>query len=122
MHTRALSSAVLCRTVLSVLVGILSLPTLAQSSAGSGPALRFPGGIEVEATGTLVVVDGVLDAVLRVDPVTGNRTVISDDNTGSGPALSSPFAIAVEASGSLVIGDNGLEAVLRVDPVTGNRT
>jgi hypothetical protein len=40
-------------------------------------ALRFPGGIEVEATGTLVVVGGVLDAVLRVDPLTGDRTVVS---------------------------------------------
>ena len=96
MYTRALSGTVRRRTVLSVLVGILSLPTLAQSSVGSGPSLRFPAGIEVEATGTLVVVDSALGAVLRVDPVTGNRTVISDANTGSGPPLSFPQGIAVE--------------------------
>lgn len=77
MHTCALSSIVLCRTVLSVLVGVLSLPTLAQSLVGSGPAFKFPLDIAVEATGTLVVIDVDLRAVVRVDPVTGDRTAIS---------------------------------------------
>ena len=59
-----------------------------------------PTGIAVEPSGTLVVVDNGLRAVVRVDPQTGARTIISDATTGSGPALVRPIAIAVEASTS----------------------
>lgn len=77
MHMRALSGTVLRRTVLSVLVGLLSVPTPAQSIVGSGPAFSFLEGIAVEASGSLVVLDVPRGAVLRVDPVTGDRTIIS---------------------------------------------
>jgi hypothetical protein len=77
MHTPVLSSTLLRRTVLSVLVGILSIPTLAQSGVGSGPVLGGPYSIALEPSGSLVVVDVILVAVLRVDPATGDRTVIS---------------------------------------------
>jgi len=69
-----------------------------------------------------VVTDQVLGAVFRVDPVTGDRTILSDVNTGSGPGFGNPIGIAVEAAGSLVVVDFVLGAVFRVDPVTGNRT
>jgi streptogramin lyase len=119
---RTLSSPVLYRAALSVLAGLLSIPTVAQSSIGSGPAFVTPWAIAVEATSTLVVVDSGLHTVARVDPVSGDRTVVSDAMNGSGPALSFPAAIAVEASGSLVVSDAGLKAVMRVNPVTGDRT
>ena len=64
---------------------------------GSGPAFMSPFGIAVEADGSLVVVDSVLKAVVRVDPTTGNRMIISDNEMGMGPAFMSPFGIAVEA-------------------------
>ena len=88
------------------------------------PAQRstFPRGIAVEASGDLVVVDTGLDAVVRVDPVTGDRTIVSDAGTGTGPAFNSPRGIAVEASGDLVVVDSDLDAVFRVDPVTGDRS
>jgi streptogramin lyase len=124
MHPPVLSSPVLRRTVLSMLVGILSLPTLAQSGVGSGPRLGGPSGMALEASGSFVVTDEGLDAVLRVDPVTGDRTIVSDASTGRGPALRSPQGIAVEASGRLVVVNYGrtIAAVLRVDPATGDRT
>jgi sugar lactone lactonase YvrE len=85
-----------------------------------------PTGIAVEPSGTLVVVDNGLRAVVRVDPQTGARTIISDATTGSGPALVRPIAIAVEASGAFVVIDfsPGVSpgAVVRVDPQTGART
>ncbi|MDA2918390.1 hypothetical protein MYX76_02650 [Desulfobacterota bacterium AH_259_B03_O07] len=56
-----------------------------SKSIGSGPGFVTPLGIAVEADGNLVVVDIDLDAVLRVDRVSGNRTIISDAGTGSGP-------------------------------------
>ena len=44
---------------------------------GGGPALQAPRGVAIEASGDLVVVDFVLAAVVRVDPVTGDRTIES---------------------------------------------
>ena len=103
----------------------------------------------MEATGTLVVVEAGglgansgLEAVIRVDPQTGDRTLVSGrcvdppmctisiggGPIGSGPVLTSPRAIAVEADGSLVVVDEGFrvtggfDTVIRVDPVTGDRT
>ena len=70
-----------------------------------------------------MVVDSGLDAVVRVDPTTGDRTIISGidplgvyDMVGSGPGFGSPGGIAVEADGSLVVVDGSLKAVVRVDP------
>jgi len=70
----------------------------------------------------VVVTDSERDAIFRVNPLTGDRTILSDDNNGSGPALISNSGIAVEDDGSLIVVDGGLLAVVRVDPVTGDRT
>nr|CBH38996.1 hypothetical protein containing NHL repeats [uncultured archaeon] len=96
--------------------------TSTPESIGSGMCFKRPVGIAVEADGQLVVTDLVLDAVIRVDPVSGNRTVVSDNSTGSGTCFKRPVGIAVEADGSLVVVDKDLKAVVRVDPVNGNRT
>jgi len=121
MHVRALSTGIICRTLLSALLTLLCPPALALSGVGSGPAFEDPIGIAVEASGTLVVADPILQAVLRVDPVSGDRAIISDATTGSGPAFDFPQRLAVEASGTLVVVDINLLAVLRVNPTTGDR-
>jgi glucose/arabinose dehydrogenase len=96
--------------------------TSTTESIGSGMYFKRPFGIAVEAYGQLVVTDLVLDAVVRVDPVSGNRSILSDNSTGSGPGFKTPRDIAVEADGSLAVVDKDLKAVVRVDPVNGNRT
>ena len=96
-----------------------------EASVGSGPGFKAPLGIAVEADGGLVVTDIDLKAVLRADPTTGDRTIVSDNSTGSGPSFKAPWNIAVEADGSLVVVDCGIDALnatVRVDPVSGNRT
>ncbi len=93
-----------------------------SDSIGSGPGFVTPVGIALEADGSLVVTDSGLEAVVRVDQVSGDRTIISDASTGSGPGVVAPRGIAVEADGSLVVTDSGLEAVVRVDQVSGDRT
>jgi sugar lactone lactonase YvrE len=102
-----------------------------RNMIGSGPPLKSPQGIAVEKSGTLVVVDSFLQAVIRIDPDNGNRTVVSrgsetvSSSIGSGPPLKSPQGIAVEKSGTLVVIDSILStgsAVVRVDPASGNRT
>ena len=94
------------------------MPTWAMAQA-----LVAPSGIAVvEADGSLVVVDNGLDAVVRVDPASGDRTIISDADMGDGPGFVAPRGIAVQADGSLVVVDSGLRAVVRVDSTTGERT
>ena len=58
-----------------------------QSSCtvGTGPAFSFPLGIAVGPDGAIFVTDGALYAVMRVDPVTGNRAIVSSPSVGSGP-------------------------------------
>jgi hypothetical protein len=92
----------------------------AEASVGSGPPFFSPTDLAVEASGSLVVVDGHVAAMLRVDPVSGDRTGVSHATIGNGPAFVSPTAVAVEASGALVVSDR--EQVLRVAPVSGDRT
>ena len=52
---------------------------------GSGPGFVTPLGIAVETGGSLVVADSDLMAVVQVDQVSGDRTIISDASIGSGP-------------------------------------
>jgi hypothetical protein len=94
---------------------------------GSGPALVDPTAIAVEAAGTLVVLDTALSGprVLRVDPVSGTRTIVADAPAAGGPDVSYGD-IAVEATGDLVVLEKSsfprLIRVVRVDPVSGVRS
>ena len=72
-------------------------------------------------------------SIIRVDPTTGDRTVLSDANTDvpddpdtpdveeAGPNWVVPQGIAVEDDGRLAVTDSGRISVLRVDPTTGQR-
>jgi hypothetical protein len=88
---------------------------------GTGPAFQRLRDIAVEADGALVVADDFdrQGVVVRVDPLSGDRTVISNDRAGSGPLFHDPQAVTVEASGSLVVA--GSNSIVPVDPLSGNR-
>lgn len=58
-------------------VAAVSCCSSALGQFGDGPALMDPEDIAVEASGDLVVLDPSLDAVFRVDPVTGDCTFLS---------------------------------------------
>ena len=123
MSRRTLVNLVLVPVMLLTLgVSLISAAPVGEEVRGSGPGFGSPFGIAVESDGSLVVVDPGLEALVRVDPVSGERTILSDDSTGPGPGFGSPRGIAVESDGSLVVVDDGLEALVRVDPVSGERT
>ena len=67
-----------------------------MNMVGMGPAFMNPSGIAVEPDGSLVVVDSVLKAVVRVNK-DGDRTIISDNEMGKGSGLDfmDPRGIAV---------------------------
>ncbi len=106
--------------------------------AGTGSASVLPGGTAaVSGAFGPVVVDGVLfelgstpsgaRVLFRVDPVTGQRTVI-----GSDPPFSNPRALVADPGGTLLVADIfqtagggftiSIGRVFRVDPDTGART
>jgi hypothetical protein len=103
------------------------------SNATQGPLGDNPTGVAVEASGFILVIDyavgtGGNGVLFRVDPATGNRTLLSDfGNSAQGPTGVDPVGVAVEASGFILVidedaGTNSAGALFRVDPVTGNRT
>lgn len=79
---RILKSGLLALALVMVLFGVSVVPVTAadgdsdvnSESIGSGVGFEEPFGIAVEADGSIVVADNGLDAVVRVDPITGNRT------------------------------------------------
>src|SRR5690349_1539878 len=72
--------------------------------------------------GDLVVSDETLRALLRVDPVTGDRTILSDTTHGTGPNFNMQLGVTVDVAGNIFVAGNATPAIFRVDPVTGNRT
>jgi hypothetical protein len=76
------------------------------------------------AAGALLVMDISLDALLKVDLNTGNRTIVSDLDTGTGPGFGIPIAIALDVENNrvLVANDSLDPSVLAVDLATGDRS
>lgn len=106
-----------------------------------GGLARFPSGMAVEASGTILVAApfagsapaGAMSpggALFRVDPESGQRTVLSDfGNATQGTTGTLLRAAAVEATGTPLVVDQdvddfgaGLGMLFRVDPLTGQRT
>jgi len=96
--------------------------TGAQTSISSGGVFLSLFGVGLDTNGLLYVVDR--DAfnitnqgsggVIRVDPATGQQTVVSvRDN------LESPMGMAVEANGDVVAASFFGDSIVRVDPATG---
>lgn len=106
-----------------------------------GPAAGPPAGVAVEASGTILVVDRdggteFQGALLRVDPVSGQRTPVSDfDDAAQGVLGRSPTGLAVEPDGKVLVIDppdariimvaidpgDDPKQLLRVDPNRGSR-
>ena len=98
-----------------------------NASPAGGPAFVDPFALTLAANGDILVSDqnafGGGGGVIRVDPVTGVRTTVTQNGAPSGgPSFDAPFGITTEASGSIVVADATLAALVRVDPATGART
>ncbi len=100
---------------------------VSDDTTGNGPGLLYPSDLVVEADSSIVALDLWRKAVVRIDPISGDRMIVSDDTTGSGPIFSSPRSLTIEADGNLVVtykSERGPthEVLMRVDPVSGDRT
>jgi glucose/arabinose dehydrogenase len=81
-----------------------------------------PVGVAVEADDTLLVIDSGSNALYRVDPRSGDRSVVSSADRGKGRPFTNPHNVTVEADGGILVFDDGIAALLRVDPRSGDRT
>jgi hypothetical protein len=118
---------------------------IASATVGSGPAMS-PIDIAFAASGDLIVSNSASltigpggpvttpGSIMRVDPATGNRTILSGGAAGSGPALLDPAGLSLEPDGDILLADAGAQTIgpggpvigtgriFRIDPATGNRT
>lgn len=69
-----------------------------------------------------MVADQNLRAVLRIDPTTGDRTIVSSAERGSGVQFGRPLGIAVELDGTILVADREVEFLIAIDPATGDRS
>ena len=95
---------------------------------------RNPRAVAVEADGQILVTTGIPGTLnnkpllVRVDPVSGGRTIVSDFQDGSQGALGiDPRGIATEAGGAILVidaqgGPSALGELFRINPQTGFRT
>jgi hypothetical protein len=98
-----------------------------NTSPPGGPDFVFPWGIAVDKLGNILVSDqaafGGTGGIIRVDPVTGVRTTVSENTApAGGPSFFSPGDLVVEDCGSILVTDTASEAVFRVNATTGVRT
>src|SRR5262245_33333640 len=73
--------------------------------------------------GDILAVDFDFDRVVRIDPITGDRTNISgsiQNTVGAGPLWNSPTGIVLEPAGSLVVSQR-FDKLFRVNPTSGDR-
>jgi hypothetical protein len=107
--------------------------TLSENTSPlGGPDFANPSDVVLANNGDMLVVDtnafaGAGGGVIRVNPVTGARTTLSENSSPSGgPSFVDPFGIALAANGDILVADQnafgGGGGVIRVDPVTGART
>ena len=98
-----------------------------NASPAGGPQFVDPFALTLAANGDILVSDqnafGGGGGVIRVDPVTGVRTTVTQNGAPTGgPSFDAPFGITTEANGSIVVADSTLAALVRVDSATGSRT
>jgi DNA-binding beta-propeller fold protein YncE len=111
---------------------------LSDATTGAGVPLLDPVGIEIESVTQpqlverAFVIDSGLRALLSVDPVSGDRTVVSDDTIGTGAPFAGLVSFALDASAQtagaaslafvLDAPPQTSPSILRVDLATGDRS
>jgi hypothetical protein len=87
--------------------------------SGTGTALELPQSLVVSGD-RAIVGDASLRAIVTVDLLTGDRSVLSDSAHGQGPLFVSPNGLALMGADVLVL-DTSLDTLFSVDPATGDR-
>ena len=92
---------------------------VSDANTGSGPELSRPFGVTIGTDGFIYASDKNENAIFRIDPETGDRTIFSTCPSID-PAVSDLLYLATEADGNLVVVDQIIDEVIRVNPVNGD--
>jgi DNA-binding beta-propeller fold protein YncE len=108
--------------------------TSQPTEIGVGPEFSLAYGVHRTSDNQIVVVTGMLGGaidgttrIVKVDPATGNRSLLLDSDQfnrplwGAGPAIQDPYGSALESDNKLLVTDSR-GRILRVDLTTGDRT
>ncbi len=93
-----------------------------SADIGTGPDFDRPRQIALDDTGNIFETDRGNDAIFKIDPLTGNRTIFSDFENGTGPDFSDARGITFDALDNILVTDKNLQALFLVNPITGNRS
>jgi hypothetical protein len=83
---------------------------IADPTTGSGPAVGGLGALTVAGDGTLVATGSDAQGrpwILRIDPATGVRTLLSGTGRGDGPPLKGGTGLVAKPDGTLAVLDGG---------------
>jgi DNA-binding beta-propeller fold protein YncE len=97
---------------------------VSSGAVGSGPAFVMPAGVAWDAgTGDVLVADArsAYGALISVDPLTGDRTVVSDDTTGSGTELDKAADVCLDAAAGSAFVVDRTHRPFQIDLGTGGR-
>ena len=105
------------------------LSDFTNPTQGTVVDLSYTGGLALEHSGAILADSGGTsprNLLLRIDPMSGNRTVVSDfDNAAQGPLGANLAGTAVQDCGLVIVGapdpTTGRNNLFRVDPRTGRR-
>lgn len=92
---------------------------LSAPARGQGPAFVLPAQLEIQ-NGVITVLDREV-GILRVDPVSGDRRLVSGGSVGLGVSFDNPRAMLIQGN-DIIVADTGIDALIRVDATTGDRT
>jgi PKD repeat protein len=101
---------------------VLPVSTLTR---GTGPFFRSLNGLAPDINGDLLVTDGrfsLTPAIFRVNMVTGNRVIVSNQTIGTGPTFAFPGLPAVAPDGSYFVPDMNLGYITQINRSTGDRS
>jgi hypothetical protein len=92
---------------------------------GEGPGFRQLRAIALADDGTIFAGDEVGSddsVVFRVDPSSGDRTIVSGPDKGTGPQLRRPRRLVVFGNDQIAMLDDDLDGLLIINAQTGDRT
>lgn len=100
---------------------------LSSAAVGAGTGFIVPRNLTIDASGNILISDSNTTSnapglIIRVDPLTGARTVVSSGSVGSGRNLEVPVGLVVDDQGNILVLDFVSGILLSIDPITGARS
>jgi DNA-binding beta-propeller fold protein YncE len=100
-----------------------AVSVVSGGAVGSGPALVEPRDVAIDPTGARALVsDAGADALVSIDLVSGDRSVLASVSPAVQPALDDPGQLVVDAFGRVNVVDHALDGLVQVELSNGERS